>query len=312
MQHEAITTFFRHTKRPSWGLAIMSSQLENKRRYQFEDGELRTIANGYYHMLEPAPAPKDGDSRIAQLLLERDLGRARRRLDQMDTTANVVSLRQQLDWFASTYEGGFDGVTWKEQHRMRAKGSALKRHRDPVLEDAKKLFTQENLQTVQTAEHADAWLDRLHALLKRTDCVRAKELKGLSTVPDALELVRNLDAWLYGEGEARGRFRKFVYSFNEPSWSLVTTIGALALPTVHIAVSTSAFTRLAMFLQPNMDKFTGRPTWSQYQAVLQMVEIVRLQLLQSGHEPTDVMDVRDFICDTLRPKVIDEITHPSA
>lgn len=303
------SVFFHHSVRPEWGLAIMTAEFGSKRRYQFEDGQLRTIAQGYYHMLEAATAPTDANSRMAQLLVERDLGRARRRLDELPKAMQqeMVALRQQIDWFERTYPNGFAGDAWIAAHRSRATGKQLKRHRDTVLEDAKALLSREALVALTTPEAAVEWQSALAALLKRTDCARKQDVESVIGTEEPLRLVRALERWLYVDTSSSRAFHDVAHALMKPTWSLVTTIAALARPDEHVAVSTAAFTRLASFVNPEIERLGGCPDRRTYDAILNMTALVRLRLEQRGHEPLDLMDVRDFIVDSLRPKVMQEI-----
>jgi len=49
----------RHAKRPDWGLAIAVWKREGRTAYQFEDGNLRALANDYTHFMTPVDRPRD-------------------------------------------------------------------------------------------------------------------------------------------------------------------------------------------------------------------------------------------------------------
>ena len=60
-------TFFEHVKRPAWGLCILAGETPAGRRYQFEDGKLRTIAFDFadklMHEVEPPEEARNGPLR---------------------------------------------------------------------------------------------------------------------------------------------------------------------------------------------------------------------------------------------------------
>ena len=43
---------YEHSRRPQWGLCILSSEDKTSRKYQFQDGRSRTFKEGFYHLLE--------------------------------------------------------------------------------------------------------------------------------------------------------------------------------------------------------------------------------------------------------------------
>ena len=54
------TTFYRHRMRPKWGLAILAWDTGDKRGFQFEDGQVRIIKDGFYDlMIEVEPQDLD-------------------------------------------------------------------------------------------------------------------------------------------------------------------------------------------------------------------------------------------------------------
>ena len=50
-------TLYAHSKRPRWGFAILAWEGREQRRYQFQDGQLRTFKRGYYELLEEVEDP---------------------------------------------------------------------------------------------------------------------------------------------------------------------------------------------------------------------------------------------------------------
>ena len=58
----------RHVRRPSWGVGVEVWERNGKRAYQFSDGKMRVIKEGFFHLLEPTQSPGDGCAVKKQLL----------------------------------------------------------------------------------------------------------------------------------------------------------------------------------------------------------------------------------------------------
>ena len=62
-----LDTLYVHSKRSQWGMSILVYEGEGQRRYQFQDGQLRTFKDGYYQLLEPVVNPPDAAEIVAEL-----------------------------------------------------------------------------------------------------------------------------------------------------------------------------------------------------------------------------------------------------
>jgi hypothetical protein len=88
--HDLTPTLFRHARRPEWGLAILESETTTHRRFQFQDGQLRTFRRGFYELLEPVDRPLDESLRITEKLeAARDMSIAREEILETSETPVV-------------------------------------------------------------------------------------------------------------------------------------------------------------------------------------------------------------------------------
>jgi nicotinamidase-related amidase len=59
---------FRHVKRPEWGVGMLVWERDTARAYQFEDGRLRKIREGYYALLERTSMNSWDDQKVRDAL----------------------------------------------------------------------------------------------------------------------------------------------------------------------------------------------------------------------------------------------------
>ena len=53
----AALPLFNHTSRTDWGVAVLIREDEGKRAYLFEDGQERTMANGFHQLMRRVEQP---------------------------------------------------------------------------------------------------------------------------------------------------------------------------------------------------------------------------------------------------------------
>ena len=82
---------------------------------------------------------------------------------------------------------------------------------------------------------------------------------------------------------------------------MVTVLPALVRPNVEIAVRRKVFLAQARTVSPNRT-FKVRPAPRTYVRYRRMAEKVQERLKEAGLQPRDLMDVHQFIWETLRPK----------
>lgn len=293
-------TLYRHVMRPRWGLAIMAFDHHDKRGYQFEDGKLRIIKRGYYKLLEEVQAPADRTMRVLERL-GRALGRrqAARRANE-----ELIPLAIQIAHFRNLHPAGFEGEAWVKKVRGRGEKKVLKRHRDPAVARARERLSAKALGRLIKADDHEAVLGALIEVLDETNLVSAAKLKPLRRLAAhrrsaAAEALREL---LYGEGAFAGRLEAWIQSLGEASWELATAPTALVHPDRHVCVRPSVFKQQAQWMAPRLEH-SSKPDAMVYMRYLKMAQAVQAALTEAGLPPADLLDVLDFIYDTLRPAV---------
>ena len=206
---------YTHVKRPKWGMAILCGQQEDKREFQFQDGQQRKFKEGYWDMLQPVDQPLDRAQMIVREL--KSMLRAARARDASAGTAKKsgpppISFEEQLGYFrAKLYPEGLGSEEWKSKVRGEGAKKRRKRHRDAAIVHAQELLSKEALEGLIAEESYQEVVKRLHAVLTATDLTASSDTAPLRKLADGAEkdLAQGLFDQLYGEGPFPTRFDRF-------------------------------------------------------------------------------------------------------
>ncbi len=302
---------YRHATKPEWGLAVLAWERHGKRAYQFEDGRLRKIQEGYYDLLEPV---EEGD---------RPLDHVRTNLKAAITSVQngqkpkvlkpVCSFEEQIELFTKLFPEGFSDPRWIDEKRGSAEGHALKRHRVPSIIAAREALdpavAEPLIQEGRQGELAEAVLD----VLAGTDLVPLAHVKPLRRLDEEeraeyAEVVFDL---AHGEDPLDDRFRTYLRMLTRlagkrPSWRVATALLALTHPDSEVAVRRSAFIRQAGSIAPT-GAYTRKPKVTSYRSFRRLALTVKARLEAAGQEPADLLDVHDFIWTTLRKSALEHL-----
>lgn len=318
MGHENAPTFYRHTKRPAWGLCILAGENPSGRCYQFEDGQLRTIAPDFAdRLMEEVEAPNDADNRFSEL--NRKLGvSAALRDDPKTDTRDLLTVEDQVRIFEEEYPQRFRDPEWIRNVRGLDAKRPNKRQRDPAIARAQRLLNQERMkQLIDEEQTKTLWLGFVEAM-RGTDLVEVKkEVRPLEDVgpTERISLSKQLYDLLYGPRDIHIRVDNFVAALRQagikPTWPMVTAPLALVMPKRHTVVRPSAFRRQAKSLAPKLT-IDNRPVGRTYAKVLAMVLALDRDLTRLGLKPRDLIAVHDFIRRTTRPNAKKPAQAPNA
>jgi hypothetical protein len=309
-------TLYVHSKRPVWGMAILAFEGQGSRRYQFQDGQLRTIKLGYYELLhEVADPPEDARAIVASLESSLGVSRARRELVKTsnDGTVKVITLESQIEYFAQTYEGGFRGDTWNTEIRGEGAPRRLKKHRAIAIAEARKSLSEDAVNVLTEGGEADEIGRRAIAIIKSTNITRPSvDVAPLLDLDDeALATFGTLAAdLLYGDGAFGDRLERLVLAISgeEPmTWPGATALAALVQADDHVCVRPSTARLQARWVSP-MLTIGDSPAGAEYEKIVAMNRTIFSALVKAGQQPRDLMDVTEFSRLTLRPAVRKLIT----
>lgn len=299
----------RHVKRPQWGLAILAWERGDRRAYQFEDGRQRIFKAGYYDLLEPAQANHRSEEAVIadlQAAIGTDRSTTRKALEPS------VTFEQQVEFFRTLYPGGFQGPEWTEEHRG-GEGRSLKRHRDPVIAQARELLAEDEVARMMSeGRYADV-RDAACQILSNTSLVSLRPVKSFRELDDERteQFAVAAAELLYGEGDFGPRFKGWLKTLtsalgSKPSWRLATALPPLLDPEKHVCVRHSAFIRQAASIAPT-SHYSRRPTARSYRNFRRVARVVSTRLEAAGLPPRDLLDVHDFIWTTLRDSALETI-----
>lgn len=305
-----LPALFRHTKRESWGLAVLAWERDGKRGYLFQDGALRIIAHDFARFMVEVDRPL---SEVEDLLkrLAKEVGRRfEPSSDKKESPARVdagLSFSDQMRIFETEYADGFVGAEWTKSIRGEGVKKRLKRHRDAAITQAQELLGQERLSELLTSDkHDTIWKDAL-AVLDATDLVPKAQLKPYR-IEDATKvraLAEALVKHLHGDGDEQERHAHFLKQLREVSgksvpWQVATALASLVHPANHVCIRPTSFQLQARSMAPRLPALSHASA-SSYARYLAMAKRIAAKLSDDALKPRDLMDVHDFVRLTTRP-----------
>lgn len=300
---------YQHSKRKQWGLAVLAWERDNKRGYQFEDGELRVFAEGFYKFLEEAECPPEQAAKLmARLGRQGGLGRGDGEDEQK------LTFDEQLLVFLEQYPDSFAGAEWKNGHRGEGVKRRLKRHRDAATTAAAEQLSLDALDALIAAGDDAEVVRRMLEAVHATDLVTRAQAEPIARAKPSPQLSRGLRDVLYGGGDYEPRFDEYCRLLLEAgrkqlSWPLASAIPALVLPHAHVAVRPTVLAKQAQWAYPRL-RYSSKPEGRVYTRIITMARTVRDTLTNAEHPPKDLLDIYDFMLVTLRPaaaKLLDEV-----
>ncbi len=290
--------YVRHSKRPQWGMGALLWERDEKRSYRFEDGEVRSFKAGFFHFLD-AVRPPDSMTQLE--------------IQQLNATENgqqtLPGLRAQLALFLHDYPGGFADSKWLNARRGVGVRRPLKRHREPVMATAARVLSLKNIDKRRAdGEHALLW-DEVTALLSSTDLVPSQHTSLTRKVSPGPALTDALRLFLHGPDTEVARFDALRRAIGRDAWTwpVVSTLRCLVDPLGEVPIRPSVFAVQAKTLASTISA-SRTPAPRAYESYLRLARHVRDWLVAQNVQPKDLLDVHDFIWETLRPAARKRIT----
>ena len=322
-EDEETTPLFVHSRRPEWGVAMMTREADGRRTYQFQDGSLRKFKQGFYHLFNPVEkSPAVTETLVEDLEHKYSASLDQQRLAAKTDTPPVMSFEEQLTVFHALYPGGFEDASYIEDWRGAEGARRRKRFLDPAIEQAQRLLTEKRLsRLLETGQYTKVHGAMVRVFSKTGLVSPSKTVKPLKAMDPAhhQRLAEALYDLLYGEEHYIDRFREYVLALDaggtvKVSWPMATALSALVQPERHVCVRRSAFRLQARSLAPET-VLKRVPTPKGYRRARKLARRTFDKLEREGMKPRDLLDVRVFIWETLRPKgrtMLEELSRSAA
>lgn len=304
-----------HAQRPGWGLAIRVWTRRDLRGYQFEDGQLRTIAEPFEHMMRPVTRPADETARLHEELWKLSgLAQARneRRRGAGGRSTCSVSFDEQVALFLVDFPEGFTDPAWLRDMRGAGTGRKSTRHREPAVGLAHSLLGADALAPLMREEEHGLIIARAQKILEACSLVSTSQRAPLTNLLPAKQraFAVALHEWLHGAEPRERPFGRLVSSLEgpkrPPSWPLITAFAALVHPADHICIKPSVFVQQAKVLAPGLT-LGSRPSHTEYELMNGLAATITEELHSRKLTPKDRLDVHDFIWATIRPAAVTRI-----
>jgi hypothetical protein len=299
---------YTHVKAQQWGLAILAWERGPSRGYQFEDGVLRIINEGYYELIEEVDAPADQAARIIADL-RRKLGDAAHHDGSAHTAPATPELtfEDQVRLFTTRFPEGFDDKGWIARYRGTPDGRRAKGHCEAAFAEVRATLAVDVLDRALAEERVFEVAASTIRLLESTSLLTGPQLRPLRTMAPRLHanLVQTLRGLLHGTEAYELRFERFIAALTQhrqpgPTWQLATALPALFAPDQHICVRVTTFREQAKWMAPRL-VLTSTPSGALYMRLADMARAVKTALEREGLVPRDLMDVHNFMVVSLAP-----------
>ncbi|MEM9863379.1 MAG: hypothetical protein AAF938_17415 [Myxococcota bacterium] len=302
MSHQQL---FIHKRRPEWGRAVLASETEDRRQYQFEDGQVRAISERFYSMLEPVnPEEEDAKASVRKLrtlLRHNDLSAAA----GDGKVKATMTFGDQIALFRAAVPEGFEAANYRKAYR-RGERSTKRAHIEPAIEKVETELAEDVLRPLVDAEDYTGVLEAVRGVLLSTDLISSAErkvLQGIDSDVGEKLIATAFFELLHGEDTFAERFVRLLDAFDRakvrPTWALTTALPALAEPKNHVCVRPTAFRDQARSLMPKL-QLEMTPDLGTYELLQGMAHSARDQLTAADIVPGDLFDVRNFMWLTLR------------
>jgi hypothetical protein len=294
---------YRHAKRPQWGLAVLSWEGEDKRKFLFADGETRTIKLEYCGLMKEIGKVPDKEQDVVKGLLAKvgdDAPIASTAAPEIEEVVGegqrTPTFDEQVRWFRTEYPDGFEDPDWEDEVRgmaAPADGPSLDRAIKAALETLER--NRVKGADAKAIRAAGAAVLDLVEWTNSDDVAAIVKKRGKTVAPFG----RALDDLLHGTGSYAGRFDAWVSACKDllghnPSWEMVTALPALLSPQEHCIVHPDAMSRQARWFDPRL-RIPEAPNARIYTRVLELTRMVHGALRKAGQKPQDLFDTCEFV-----------------
>jgi hypothetical protein len=300
-----LPSLFAHTTRKDWGIGVLAWETGGKRGYLFEDGEERTMANGFHDRMRKVEQPS-ADQKAASIRLQRML-LARARSQSVIPGACGPTFSDQLANFREIYPEGLKDEKWVQEVRGEGVEQRLAQHRSALVKEAEVELSAVVIDSLLATQQYEQLWDLVLSVLGHTDLVPSAQLRKPKSPNHERQrdLANTTRELLYGKAPYEQRFDRFVaalgaYLGEAARWEIATALSAVVHPADHVCIHPTAF-RLQLKAAGSRESAATRPSSAAYKRLLAVARIVAKKLTDQRDPPRDLLDVYDFIRITMKP-----------
>ncbi len=306
--------FVKHPGCPQWGLGYLVEERDEKRFYEFEDGQTHSIAKPFWPKLEPVQLPEPEATEM-EAKISRLHNKPTEKKRARPTRVAATTFDEQLARFAKEFPGGFTGDIFTAEERGVAAlpGGPPSEASPPSRKKLPKAYKEQAIGAAQaTLEKAE--VEALLAAGKHGEIIdRVKRVHqaaggllhplgdlipfGKMPAEHQAAFAEAVVGLLFGADEYGPRFAKVVAALGEDklnTWPLATVLSALVQPTEHVFVKPSFFEKQAAVIGYKL-AYDRSPTPEGYARMLGLAREVEKRLGEAGVAPRDLLDVYSFI-----------------
>jgi len=298
-----------HQLRPQWGPATLVLEEQTKRSYQFQDGRLRKLKQGFYHMMTPYEVEVTRADIIREELdeMHKAVYAERRARRVQASEGNAVRFEEQVRVFLHLFPKGFQDPAYLDAWRAPVSGSSARRHVDSALAKARTALGRDALDQLLDADDHEGVIAALRTVYRETSLASPSKtiqpLEGLR--PEKVRaLATALRELLHGEDDFTDRFRGWLTALSgvtDVSWTAATLPAALFDPTEHAPIKPTVF-QVQARVHGASPLTRKRPTPRGYDRMRRVALTTRDALVTRGLQPVDLLDIWSFCWETLRPR----------
>lgn len=290
---------FNHTARKDWGVGVLIREDEGKRAYLFEDGQERTMANGFHQLMRRVEHPNAAQRAFYER--QRSLLAGREKAKSSTLQSDGLSFHDQVEKFHKAYTAGLADPKWLVDVRGEGAGTRVPRHRDALIREAQEQLSLPALEALLATKNYAQICELITTVLSHSDLVPAAQLKRPKQANG--EHLRSLALaareLLHGKGPYAQLFDAYLGALSlvigeAPRWEVATALSAAFHPTQHICVHPVAF-RHQLKVMGSRGAIPARATSAGYTRLLTVARLVAKKLAEYGPPPRDLFDVYDFI-----------------
>jgi hypothetical protein len=281
-----------------WGVGILAAQADGKNRYLFENGEERTLAQGFQELMLRVDKP-NAEQQAAYARLRGVLAA------RAPAQSNASSFVGQLSKFHEAYPSGLSDPKWIAQVRGDGTETRSPLRRQALLQKAQELLSLKALDAHLSAQHFGQVWEQVVTVLRASDVVPSAQFKlKIATEEHRRALAVSVRELLHGSSPFEARFDRFVAAFTSafgtyPRWELATALSAVMHPADHVCVEPTTFRKQLKTISTR--SVAVQPNSAAYGTFLGIARLVANKLAEQGEVPRDLFDARDFIVTTLKP-----------